>query len=284
MISVITPVYNGEKFIEACIQAVIDQECSSVEHIIVDGKSTDKTVEVIRIYAEKYPHIRWLSERDRGQSDAMNKGISLAKGEILAFLNADDFYEPGVLNKILEIFKTLPNPSLVVGNCNLWNDDNEVFWVNRPKNLQLDDLLLGMKVNEFPVNPSAYFYHSSLHEKVGLYNIDDSYAMDLDFLLKAVQVASVKYVDEVWGNFRMLEGTKTVSARQQGDLHHRTERLLKTYRKDLPIFRRFQVAVKYELYRYWDRITFLIGSPQTSLPILKQKLTNLFGKIVNVGT
>ena len=132
MISIITPVYNGEKFIESCIKVVIEQNCSNAEHIIVDGGSTDGTVRIIKQYAEQYPHIRWVSEPDKGQSDAMNKGIALAKGEILGFLNVDDFYEPNVLNRVLEIFKTLPNPSLLMGKCNFLNDQDKVIWVQQP--------------------------------------------------------------------------------------------------------------------------------------------------------
>lgn len=119
MISIVTPVYNGEAFIESCIKVAIAQNCSDIEHIIVDGGSSDRTVEIIKNYARNYPHIRWISEKDKGQSDAMNKGISMAKGDILAILNVDDFYEPNVLNRIVEIFKTLPEPSLLVGNCNI---------------------------------------------------------------------------------------------------------------------------------------------------------------------
>ena len=106
MISVITPVYNGEQFIESCIKVVIDQACPGVEHIILDGDSTDRTVEIIKWYADQYPHILWVSEKDEGQSDAMNKGIAMAKGEIIGILNVDDFYEPNVLNRVSEIFKT----------------------------------------------------------------------------------------------------------------------------------------------------------------------------------
>ena len=105
MISVITPVYNGERFIEACIQVVIDQQCPDVEHIIVDGGSNDQTVDIIKRYAEQYSHIRWLSEKDQGQSDAMNKGIAIAKGEILAILNVDDDYEVNVLTILLTFFE-----------------------------------------------------------------------------------------------------------------------------------------------------------------------------------
>jgi glycosyltransferase involved in cell wall biosynthesis len=74
-LSIITPVFNGIRFVESCIKNVIDQVCDGLEHLIVDGGSSDGTVDVIRQYAARYPHIRWVSEVDRGQSDAMNKGV-----------------------------------------------------------------------------------------------------------------------------------------------------------------------------------------------------------------
>ena len=83
MISVITPVFNGETFMEECIRVVINQACPDVEHVIIDGDSKDRTVEIIKMYAAQYPHIRWISEKDDGQSDALNKGVTMAKGDIL---------------------------------------------------------------------------------------------------------------------------------------------------------------------------------------------------------
>ncbi|MGC1247930.1 MAG: glycosyltransferase, partial [Spirulinaceae cyanobacterium] len=107
-ISVITPVYNGAKYIEACLQVVIAQNCSQIEHIIIDGNSQDCTVDIVQKYAEKYSHIRFISAPDQRQSDAMNKGVSLAKGNIIAILNVDDYYEANVLNRVLELFTDLP--------------------------------------------------------------------------------------------------------------------------------------------------------------------------------
>ena len=103
-LSIITPVFNGIRFIESCIINVIEQNCRGLEHIIIDGGSSDGTVDVIRAYAKRYGHIKWISEKDKGQSDAMNKGIRMAQGDILGFLNVDDFYEPNVLCRIIEYF------------------------------------------------------------------------------------------------------------------------------------------------------------------------------------
>jgi len=248
MITVITPVYNGEKFIESCIKVVIEQACSEVEHLIIDGGSDDRTLAIVQQYAEEFAHIRWISEKDKGQSDAMNKGVLLAKNEIIGFLNVDDYYEPGVLNRILEVFKDLPNPSFVVGNCNVWKDDGTRI-VNRPAKLELSDLLLGFYVNPFPMNPSAYFYHRSLHQKVGLYQVDDHYTMDLDFILQVVQAGTVHYFNQLWGNYRMLEGTKTINDSKNGQGKDRVALLLKAYRSQLPQPQKARVSFLYALFK-----------------------------------
>ena len=218
MISIVTPVYNGERFIESCIEMVLAQEYPDIEHIIVDGGSSDRTAEIIRRYAEKHRHIRWISEKDRGQADAMNKGISMAGGEILGILNVDDYYEPSLLTRVARYFETLPEPSLLVGNCNVRDEQGEIIFVNKPAKIKLEDLLLGYLANPHPVNPSAYFYHTSLHAKIGSYKVEEHYALDLDFLLRAVQVAHVEYVDEVWGNQRLIEGTKTFDDIKSGKI------------------------------------------------------------------
>lgn len=244
MISIITPVYNGEKFIESCIKVVIEQKCPDVEHIIVDGNSTDKTVEIIKRYAYQYPHIRWISEKDQGQSDAMNKGIALAKGKILSMLNVDDFYEPNVLNLVLELFQDLPEPSLIVGNCNIWDDDGRLLKVNKPSKLKLKDLLLGSDLIPFPANPSAYFYHTSLHDIIGLYKVDEEYAMDLDFILRAVKCANVQYFNQTWGNFRFIEGTKTFNNVKTGHNVTSKQLILNYYRQELSYYNRFFLNIK----------------------------------------
>ena len=238
MISVITPVYNGEKFIESCIQTVIEQACPNLEHIIVDGASEDSTVAVIEQYAQQYPHIRWISEPDRGQSDAMNKGIKMAQGEIIGVLNVDDFYEPEALNCVAEIFSKLPEPSFLVGNCNIWGDKGELKEVNKPNRLGVVNLIA--RIHPFPLNPSAYFYHKSLHQKIGLYKTDEHYMMDLDFIIKAVQKANVKYVDKIWGNHRQLRGTKTVTLLQSGEHEGHLRSLLSKHRHSLPWSKKLQ--------------------------------------------
>lgn len=278
MISVITPVYNGESFIESCIKVVIEQNCSKVEHIIVDGGSQDQTVEIVKQYAAQYPHIRWISEADQGQSDAMNKGINLAKGEILAILNVDDYYQPNVLNRVLDLFKTLPNNSFLVGNCKVWNEKGKVKFINKPQKLKFTELLLGWSINPHPINPSAYFYHKSLHDEIGLYDIEDHYTMDVDFLLRVVQKAKVFYKNEVWGNYRDIEGTKTFNDRESGQGEKRMRTLFYQYYQQLsPIG---QLQVKFQIYwfkKVWSKVQYFERHPDEILSVITQKL-NIFTK------
>lgn len=268
MLSIITPVFNSERFIAACIEGVIAQHCSQVEHIIVDGGSTDRTVDIIQQYADRYPHLRWRSEPDRGQSDAMNKGIVMAKGHVIGLLNVDDSYEPNVLNTIVDRFKRLPEPTLLVGNCNVWDDAGNLLEVNKPRKLRLFDLVTGLNIHPYPCNPAAYFYHASLHQKIGFYDLTDHYSMDLEFLLRAVQIANVVYVDQVLGNYRRLEGTKTVNDMKNGQTNERVMRLLKHYRKDLSFLQQTQLALRDR----WLTATYFLQHPHALPKAVSAKL------------
>ncbi len=254
MISVITPVYNGESHIENCLNSVIRQECRDLEHIIVDGDSKDATINIVMQYAKNHAHIRWISEPDKGQSDAMNKGIATAKGEIIGILNVDDYYEDGILNRIVYYFNQLPEPSLLVGNCNVWDAQGNLHYINKPAKLRITDLLLGWEINPHPVNPAAYFYHKSLHDVIGGYDLNNHYAMDLDFLLKATTAATTKYMDEIWGNFRKLEGTKTVLDQQRCEAQERKNKIMREHRRKLRIAEQLQILTIKALHECFKRL------------------------------
>ncbi|MEH2144412.1 glycosyltransferase family 2 protein [Nostoc sp.] len=280
MISIITPVYNGERFIESCLQVVIDQNCLEVEHIIVDGGSSDKTVDIIKDKANQYPHIRWISEKDQGQSDAMNKGIAMVQGQIIGVLNVDDFYEINILNRICEFFKTLSNPSLIVGNCNIFNQKDELISINKPNRLRTIDFLLERRVNDdgiidasFPVNPSAYFYHKSLHQQIGLYKVEEHYAMDVDFLLKAVCSSHVKYFNETWGNYRYYPGTKTFDDSAIGTGTARIKQLFNDYIKTLSLMEQWQIWLGRNMNFILLKIFYFYKYPERLPESIRQRLT-----------
>jgi hypothetical protein len=173
----------------------------------------------------------------------MNLGIASARGRIAGVLNVDDFYEPGVLRRVVELFKGLPSPSLAVGNCNTW-EEGALLFVNKPAELRLERLLLGPDLYPFPFNPSAYFYDGALHDVIGPYDERDDFSMDLDFLLRAVRAANVVYVDETWGNYRVHPSAKTVVDRASGDHDSRRETVLRRHRRLLPLRSRVRLAAE----------------------------------------
>ena len=172
-ISIITPVFNGEKFIECCIDSVLSQNGAVAEHIIVDGASSDRTVEIIERKASEHEKIRLVLGPDQGQSDAMNKGIKLARAPYIGILNADDFYEPGVLAKAVELISGSDEERFIVANCRMIDLNGRVLHINRPDCLEIDKLLIGRDCYQLPWNPSAYFYPRRLHDVGGPYDVNE---------------------------------------------------------------------------------------------------------------
>lgn len=215
-ISILTAVYNGDKVITNCMKSVRDQDLESkLEHLVVDGNSSDETVKLVQEMQKAFNNVQLLSEPDNGQSDAMNKGLRLANGSVVGFLNADDLYEPGALDYVLNAFEKLPKPSLLVGNCRIVDAVGKELGINRPSKLGFVDLMSGATP---PYNPCAYFYHKSIHDQIGYYDESDHYTMDLDFLLRAVRVAHVQYVDRILGTFVWHPHSKTAKAQEAGKL------------------------------------------------------------------
>jgi glycosyltransferase involved in cell wall biosynthesis len=249
ILSIITPVYNGEKFISGCIEAVAAQNCNGVEHIIVDGGSTDRTVHILREKARAHPHLRWISEPDRGQSDALNKGILMAKAEYVGILNADDFYEPGALSRVATTIKKLSEPRFIVGACNVLTTGDKLLEVNRPRVLIFEKLIIDPIKWPFPYNPAAYFYPKAVHDIIGYYNIKEHFAMDFEFILAVVQTIKPLYIDGVLGNFRLIPGTKTFSTIMDGSARTVWRKIRIAAWKRAPFKLKMRVTFLYILHR-----------------------------------
>lgn len=233
-LSILTPVRNGAPYIEACLRHVAEQD-PDAEHVVVDGGSTDGTVGILRAFAASHPSVRWISEPDGGQSEALNKGVRLATGSLLGWLNVDDYYEPGVLRRAVRLAADLPEPAFLVANCNVWDETGRLKYVNRPRRLDVASLLLGWAHHPHPVNPAAYFFHRNLLDRIGPFDEEEKFAQDVDFVLRAVQEAHVVYVDETWGNYRFLPGTLTYQDTVvTGESADRMKRLLERHRRGLP--------------------------------------------------
>ncbi|MCW5798248.1 MAG: hypothetical protein LZF60_220141 [Nitrospira sp.] len=181
-ISIVTPCLNGRPFIEEAIQSVLDQDYPNVEHIIVDGGSTDGTLDVLK----KYSHLRVISEPDQGLYDALNKGVRLSTGDIIGHLNCDDLYEKRILGEVARMFAMSPEIDAICGGaevfeCNDGRDKRIIAQYMRPRDLELsvESVTLG------PAITNARFFRRKIYEGVGLYNSRFRIAADREFLLRA---------------------------------------------------------------------------------------------------
>lgn len=202
-ISIITPSYNSGASIEKAIESVLAQGSIDYEHIIVDGGSTDQTLEVIR----RYPHLRVISEPDRGQVHAMNKGFAMAKGEIIGYLNADDHYNQGAFSAVLPHFSN--NEKVVMGRVLVRSEKaggiNE--WICDPGS-DFHSMLRHWEMNAFCVNPVGYFYRREIQEKIAFR--EETGAMhDLAFLIEVSQLFPIKKIDQLLGVFNHQLDTQT---------------------------------------------------------------------------
>jgi len=176
-ISVVTPSYNQGRYIERTIRSVLDQGYPDLEYFIFDGGSTDESVEVIRRYADRVTH--WQSEKDNGQSDAVNRGWRRATGDIIGWLNSDDVYCPGALNFVQEFFASHPELDVLYGGGELIDENDRRVTTERVSDFSLERLL----EEHFIPQPSMFFRRRVLD--AGLF-LDESYRchMDREFILR----------------------------------------------------------------------------------------------------
>lgn len=192
LVSIVTIVYNGEKHLEQTIQSVLSQTYSNIEYFIIDGGSTDRTIEIILKYASKLKG--WISEADNGISDAFNKGIAMASGEIIGLINADDWYETDCVERIVT---GIGKHDIAYGDVQYWKNNNKSF-------IRKGDHTLLM--NEMTVNHPTVFVRRSCYSELGHFNTSFRCAMDYDVLLRFyVNGKSFVHIPAVLANMR-LEG------------------------------------------------------------------------------
>ncbi len=205
-ISVITPTLNCAAYIEDCIESVLSQNYDNFEHIIIDGDSKDGTVAILK----NYPHLKWISEPDGGEAEALNKGLRMASGDIIAWLNADDYYTPGALETAATLINPAAGRHAVYGKVILLGENELPIGVRVPTpNISLQRLLRWHR----PLNlfQPAIFYSRQLMQTVGNYRQDSSYAVDLDYWIRVVrQGYQFDYIDRTFAKMRLVrKGGKT---------------------------------------------------------------------------
>ena len=202
LVSIITAVLNGEKYLEHTIQSVLEQSYDNIEYIIIDGGSTDKTLEIIQQYDKSIDY--WISHMDNGISSAFNLGIENAKGDIIGIINSDDWYEPDAVKKVVNIFVST-NPDLVCGAIQFWQHGKKII-------SSLSEIARIKR--ETSIHHSTVFIKKKIYETFGNFDVNYKYAMDYELLLR-YKMEGIKFylLNYVIAN-RRLEGISYINRKQ----------------------------------------------------------------------
>lgn len=203
-VSIIMPSYNQGQFLEASIRSVLAQGYPDIEFIAVDGGSKDGSVEILKKYQEHFAW--WVSEKDRGHADALNKGFSHATGEILAWLNSDDIYLPNAVAEAVAVLQEHPEVGMVYGNADLIDNSGAKVGQFAARQTDYRRLLRG----SVHIPQATTFFRTDLWRQVGPLDLSLFFSFDYDLWVKLAKVSQLLYVPKRWAQFRIHEEGKTI--------------------------------------------------------------------------
>jgi carbamoyltransferase len=215
-ISIVTPSYNQGLFLERTIASVLGQNYPSLEYMVIDGDSTDSSIETIKKYQDDLEY--WVSEPDRGQTHAINKGLAHSSGEIMNWLNSDDVLRPDALRTIAEAFRRYPEADFVYGDCDLIDATGKHLIRQYSPEFNGGVMVYGRSIASQP----ACFWRRSAWEDLGPLDESYNFCMDMEYWIRAVMAGcQFRLVHHPLAATRIHEGTKTSSIREQLALEHR---------------------------------------------------------------
>lgn len=203
-ISIIVPSYNQGHLIGHTLDSILSQEVRALDVFVADGGSRDSTVSVLKHFGSR---IKWVSERDRGQTDAINKGLRQARGEIVAYINSDDTYEPGAVRRAVDLLAANPQVDFIYGDANLIDEHGAL--IERTHAVDFDIGVLTYDHN-FICQPAS-FWRNSLVQRIGPFDESLQFLMDYEWFLRAAHAgARFMHARETWANLRLHSSCKTV--------------------------------------------------------------------------
>ena len=201
LVSIITPSFNQASYLEQTIQSVLDQDHADIEYLVIDGGSTDGSVDIIKKYSSRLAY--WVSEKDSGQAEAINKGMARAKGEIVAWLNSDDTYLLGTVAAAVKVFDENPDVALVYADMLAVDERGQTFNTLRYKQLSLEDLLCFQIIGQ-----PAVFMRRAAFEKVGGLDTSFHFLLDHHLWLRIAALERILHISQTWAAARYHPAAK----------------------------------------------------------------------------
>jgi glycosyltransferase involved in cell wall biosynthesis len=223
VISVITPSLNQGRYIEATIRSVLAQNYPHFEHIIVDGGSSDETAAILA----RYPHLKVIREKDRGQSDAVNKGLRAARGEIIGWLNSDDTYYPEIFATVARSIDPARGVLIAMGRCAYIDEAGQLTGREHPSLFTSHRRVVEIWKG-YTLPQPAIFFHRSVYEECGGLDEELYFAMDYELFLRYTRRFPIHLVDRLFATYRLHLASKTTEI-SQGELLERSLRVSRRY-------------------------------------------------------
>jgi len=201
-ISVVTPSLNQGRFIRDTIESVLSQNYNNFEHIIVDGGSTDDTLNILK----EYSHLNWISEKDKGASNAINKGLKIADGEIITWLNSDDYYDSGVFDLVNTIFSGNGELDFLSGNLTYVDENKKILFEDETYNYDYKYLI---NYSADVIRQASIFFTKRLFLKTGYLDEDLKIVFDYELFIRMLKITNPYFVNKNFAFYRDYGNTLT---------------------------------------------------------------------------
>lgn len=206
LVTIITPSFNQGRFIQETIESVLQQDYRNMEHLVIDGGSTDNTLAILQRYAAADPRFRFISEPDRGQSHAINKGLAMARGEIIGWLNSDDTYQAQAISKAVQAFLAHPEWGMVHGHCHVVNETNQIL-----STFPTDRANAQKLYHTCCICQPAAFVRKHVMEQAGGVDENLHFCMDYELWMRIAKQHLIGYIPEFVANARLHSHSKSAT-------------------------------------------------------------------------
>jgi glycosyltransferase involved in cell wall biosynthesis len=204
LLTIVTPSFNQGHFLDETIQSVLSQKYAHLEHLVIDGGSTDQTIEVLK----KYPHVKWTSEKDRGQTHAVNKGVQRATGEIIGWVNSDDTFLPGCFDAVIERFQSDRDCHVIFGNYHAIDETGKILYSNDSFCGTYEEMIRWWDYT-YSVHQPTVFVRKRVFDVAGMLDESYHYAMDYEWWLRVARHFSFVHIPKYLATYRFHKDAKS---------------------------------------------------------------------------